>query len=74
LSDYLKRIQVAAEQQVDLATLRGLQRTLLLNIPYENLDVQLGRPVGRDPMEAFNKLVTRNRSSPSSASIGECAV
>lgn len=61
LSDYLKRIQFADEPQVNLATLRRLQRQHLLNIPYENLDVQLGRPVGRDPMEAFNKLVTRNR-------------
>jgi len=61
LSDYLKRIRFAGQPSVDLVTLKQLQRQHLLNIPYENLDVQLGRPLGRDPIDAFNKLVTRSR-------------
>ncbi|MFM5949528.1 MAG: arylamine N-acetyltransferase family protein [Novosphingobium sp.] len=61
LDAYLDRIGVAAPQAADLATLTVLHRAHVLAIPFENLDVQLGKPPGLDPQAAFAKLVTRRR-------------
>jgi N-hydroxyarylamine O-acetyltransferase len=46
---------------VDSETLRGIHRAHLLAIPYEALDVSLGRGASRDPDVVFDKLVTRRR-------------
>ena len=59
LAAYFDRIGFTAEARPDLETLRALHRAHLLSIPYENLDVQLGRPLTIDPEAAFDKLVTR---------------
>ncbi len=61
LPAYLDRIGFAETPRPDLATLRALHRAHLLAIPYENLDVQLGRPVTIDPQAAFEKIVVRRR-------------
>jgi N-hydroxyarylamine O-acetyltransferase len=61
LSAYLNRIGFDGDRRADLATLECLQRLHLLAIPYENLDVQLGRTVTTDPAAAFDKLVRRRR-------------
>jgi N-hydroxyarylamine O-acetyltransferase len=61
LRAYLDRIGFAGTPRPDLATLREMHSRHLLAIPYENLDVQLGRPVSRDPAAAFDKLVVRRR-------------
>ena len=61
LKAYFERIGYAGEPRPDLATLRALHRAHLLAIPYENLDVQLGRPVGVDAEAAFEKIVTGGR-------------
>jgi N-hydroxyarylamine O-acetyltransferase len=52
LRAYFDRIGFTGEARPDLATLRALHRAHLLAIPYENLDVQLGRPVTTDPEAA----------------------
>ncbi len=61
LEAYFGRIGYVGEPRADLATLHALHRAHLLAIPYENLDVQLGRPVGLDAQAAFDKIVTRGR-------------
>lgn len=61
LAAYLKRIGWTAPVAPDLATLAGLQRAHVEAIPFENLDVQLGRPPTRDPDAIFAKLVTQRR-------------
>jgi N-hydroxyarylamine O-acetyltransferase len=61
LKAYFGRIGFVGEPRADLATLCALHRAHLLTIPYENLDVQLGRPVGLDAQRAFDKIVTRGR-------------
>ena len=61
LSTYLERIGFSGTPAPDRATLEAVQRRHLLAIPYENIDVQLGRPVTTDPAAAFDKLVTRRR-------------
>ncbi len=43
LTSYLKRIDFKGRPAVDLATLNQIHRQHLLSIPYENIDVQLGR-------------------------------
>jgi N-hydroxyarylamine O-acetyltransferase len=58
---YFDRIGYGGRAGVDLETLTALHRLHLRAIPYENLDVQLGRPVSLDPQAAFDKLVTGRR-------------
>ena len=61
LKAYFERIGYAGDPRPDLATLCALHRAHLLAIPYENLDVQLGRPVGADAEAAFEKIVAGGR-------------
>lgn len=61
LSAYLDRIGFDGVPAPDLATLRVLQRSHLSAIPYENLDVQLGRPVSLERADAFAKVVHARR-------------
>ncbi len=61
LQAYLDRIGHAGPVAPDLATLRALHRAHLLAVPYENLDVQLQRPVTTDPAAAYDKIVRRGR-------------
>ena len=61
LQAYLDRIGFAGVPRADLATLRALHRGHSLAISYENLDVQLGRPLTTSPAEAFDKIVRGGR-------------
>lgn len=61
LSAYLARIGHSGPVRPDLATLKALHRAHLFAIPYENLDVRLGRPGGIGAGHAFDKLVTGRR-------------
>jgi N-hydroxyarylamine O-acetyltransferase len=61
LKAYFDRIGFKGEARPDAATLRALHRAHMLAIPYEALDVQLGRPLTPDPQAAFDKIVTRRR-------------
>ena len=61
LDRYFKRIGYDDKPRVDLDTLAALHRCHARAIPYENLDVQLGRTVLMDEAAAFDKLVTRRR-------------
>jgi N-hydroxyarylamine O-acetyltransferase len=45
----------------DRAALMALIRVHLATFPFENLDVQLGRPVSIEPDAIFDKLITRRR-------------
>ena len=58
---YLNRIGLAQRPDATLAGLTALHRTHLLEIPYENLDVQLGRPVTLALEPIFEKVVTNRR-------------
>jgi N-hydroxyarylamine O-acetyltransferase len=58
---YLARIGLREPVEPDLEGLRALHRAHLLAIPYENLDVQLGRPVTIARPPIFDKIVTRRR-------------
>jgi len=60
-ADYLKRIHLNAPVEADVAGLEALQRAHRLAIPFENLDVMLGRPIAIDSDAVFAKLVTARR-------------
>jgi N-hydroxyarylamine O-acetyltransferase len=61
LAAYLDRIAYRGRPRPDRETLTAIQHHHLRAIPYENLDVQLGRSQTTDPAAAFDKLVTRRR-------------
>jgi N-hydroxyarylamine O-acetyltransferase len=61
LAAYLDRIGFQGVARPDRATLDAVHRLHLLSIPYENLNVQLRRPLTIDPQAAFEKLVTQRR-------------
>lgn len=61
IRDYLDRIGYDGPTAPNLETLRALHRAHILAVPYENLDVQMLRPLtsGRDA--AWDKIVGRRR-------------
>jgi len=61
LSSYLERINHPSRPSVDLAGLRSLHRAHVLAVPFENLEVQLGRPMGTAIAPIFDKIVGARR-------------
>lgn len=61
LQTYLAKIGFTGDPRPDLATLRAVNRLHMLTFPYENIDVQFGRRLTRDPRAAFAKLVEQDR-------------
>lgn len=61
IEDYLERIGLESRPSADLAGLTAVHRAHLQAIPYENLDVQLGRPVTIERPAIFEKIVGRGR-------------
>ena len=61
LDAYLRRIGLAERPPATLDGLRTLHRAHLVAIPYEDIDVQLGRPVTIEREPIFEKIVTRGR-------------
>lgn len=58
---YLARIGAVAPAAPTLGALASLQRAHLLAVPFENLDIALGRPIGVEPDRAFAKVVGERR-------------
>jgi N-hydroxyarylamine O-acetyltransferase len=60
---YLNRIgmSLGAETSPDLDLLRELQRTHLLTVPFESLDIARGKPIVLDPPSLYAKVVERER-------------
>lgn len=61
LAAYLDRIRFTGAVSPDLTTLTALHRAHQLTIPFENLDVQLRRPLVFDLAPSYDKLVNRRR-------------
>lgn len=61
LPAYLARIGLPAGTASDAEGLQQVQRAHRLAIPFENLDVALGRPIAIDSGAVFAKLVTSRR-------------
>jgi N-hydroxyarylamine O-acetyltransferase len=59
---YLERIGLTgAELIADLENLRRLQRSHLLAVPFENLDIHWKRPIVVDTKKFYVKIVNENR-------------
>ncbi len=61
LDRYLERIEHSGGVAPDLATLSSLHTAHVCSVPFENLDVQFGRPLTTRVEEAYKKIVTRRR-------------
>lgn len=61
IRDYLDRISYDGPTTANLETLRALHRAHILAVPYENLDVQLLRPLTPSRDAAWDKIVSRRR-------------
>ena len=58
---YLERIGYDKPVRLDVETLRGLHYAHLLAIPFENLDIQLGKPIQLTERALWEKIVIRKR-------------
>jgi N-hydroxyarylamine O-acetyltransferase len=58
---YLQRIGFTGVPRTDLACLRALQRAHLLSVPFENLDIHLGRRIALDVGAMVGKIVDDRR-------------
>lgn len=61
LAAYLKRVGIRAPRRPTLHALRRIHRAHVAAMPYENLDIQLGRPIRLDTDSLFAKLVEGGR-------------
>lgn len=61
LGAYLDRIRFTRPLRPDFETLRALQRAHLLAVPFENLDIHLGRPIDLSLDRLYDKIVRRRR-------------
>nr|MBI3614797.1 arylamine N-acetyltransferase [Nitrospirota bacterium] len=58
---YAARLAYRGKLDPSLDTLRGLHEAHALTVPFENLDVQMGRPISLDPSVLFKKIVHERR-------------
>src|SRR5580692_3744465 len=58
---YLARIQYAGPTEANAETLRALHRAHLVAVPFENLDIHLGRKITVDEAAILNKVVGLRR-------------
>src|SRR5439155_12169680 len=58
---YLERIGYAGPREPGFETLAALHRAHMLSVPFENLDIHLGRRLVLDREANFEKIVVRHR-------------
>ena len=61
LDAYLERIGYNGPLSPSVETLHGLHRAQALSIPFENIDIFLGRPIQLDPTSIVSKIVEKGR-------------
>lgn len=61
LQTYLERIKYTGSLEPNLPTLHTVHRAHLLAIPYENLDIHLGKKLTLEPSDAYQKIVLDGR-------------
>ncbi len=61
LQDYLNRIHFSGEVDLSLNGIKQLMQCQLFSVPFEDLDVQAGKPISLDGNDLVDKLVTRKR-------------
>ncbi|MBO8172485.1 MAG: arylamine N-acetyltransferase [Bacillaceae bacterium] len=58
---YLKRIGIQDREKPDAVFLQELQRQHLLTVPFENLDIMIGRKISLDVEKFYDKVVEERR-------------
>ncbi len=58
---YCQRIGYDGSRQPSVETLRGLHRSHLYTVPFENLNIALGIPISLEPDRLYDKIVVRRR-------------
>ncbi|NLG23727.1 MAG: arylamine N-acetyltransferase [Clostridiales bacterium] len=61
VDQYLSRIGIPNRPQPTVDALKALQRSHLMAVPYENLDILAGVPLSLEPGALQNKIVARRR-------------
>jgi len=61
ITDYLDRINYHGPLAPTAETLRGLQVSHLLTVPFENLSIHARQPIALDDNALFEKIVKRRR-------------
>lgn len=61
LDDYFARIEYRGSTDVSLDTLHGLHEAHVFKIPFENLDIHMGRPIKLDQQALIDKLIYERR-------------
>lgn len=61
IEKYLRRINYRGETNPTLEVLTALQKTHLLNVPFENLDIHYKKPIILDSSSFFDKVVLKYR-------------
>jgi len=61
ISSYLQRIGYSGSREPDRETLRALHRAHMLSVPFENLDISLGRKIVCEEEGFLRKIVERRR-------------
>lgn len=61
LRAYLDRVGIDGQLSADLESLEALMRAHVCTVPFENLDVQLGRALTTSVDDAYRKIVERGR-------------
>jgi N-hydroxyarylamine O-acetyltransferase len=61
LNSALDRIAFRGRRHASYDTLRELQRAFLLAVPFENLDIHLGRRIGITPEAVYRKVIEQRR-------------
>jgi N-hydroxyarylamine O-acetyltransferase len=61
VDQYLHRIGYTGPHTPTAETLRALHRAHMLSVPFETLDIALGRPIVLDESALFEKIVTQRR-------------
>lgn len=61
IKNYIDRINYEGDLTPNLKVLKGLQKTHLLHVPFENLDIHYGNPVNLDIDRIYHKVVVKGR-------------
>lgn len=61
VNQYLDRIQYSGELTGDLKTLQALHQAHLLTVPFEDLDIHLGKPLRLNQQSLLEKVIIANR-------------
>lgn len=57
----LERIEYGNDTTVHIDTVADLQRQFMHEVPFENLDIHLGRPIHLNDQSVFEKVITQHR-------------